>query len=108
MKLYMAVTRDEYELPYAVEQSPSELARAIGVKANTVVKAIGSGKPGYVAVEVDVDEDELMPQRYCQACGQALGNNAHPQKRFCDTCKKERIKDSVRRSKMRFCNRTRW
>lgn len=34
--LYMAVTRDEIELPVCVADSAAELARRMGVKTNTV------------------------------------------------------------------------
>lgn len=34
--LYMAVTKDKYELPIAVADSPAELAEMIGVPVKTV------------------------------------------------------------------------
>lgn len=107
VKLYMAVTKDKYELPYAVEQTPSELAKAIGVRPNTVVAAICRGERGYVVVDVDVEDGELLPQRYCRACGCGLGHDAHPQKRFCADCAEKRNEESKRRSHM-FRSRMRW
>ena len=58
MKLYMAVTQDEYELPIAVCTSVQELARKCGVKENTISHTIAlykKRKPRYkkyVVVEV--------------------------------------------------------
>lgn len=34
--LYMEVTRDKYELPVAVADSPAELAKMVGVTANRI------------------------------------------------------------------------
>ena len=36
MKLYMAVTPDQYELPLCVQDSPGELAEALGITINAV------------------------------------------------------------------------
>ena len=69
MKLYMAVTPDEYELPMEIAETPSELARKVGVHRSSVSNAISRRKRGcqsrksqkmtkywYVTVEVE-DED---------------------------------------------------
>ena len=56
-KLYMAVTKDEYELPYAVEDSSEKLARKIGMNVKTLRSCISHGYRGYCRVEID-DEEE--------------------------------------------------
>lgn len=69
MKLYMAVTPDEYELPVMIAETPSKLARMCGVNRCSVSNAISRRKRGrqsrksqkmtkcwFVTVEVD-DED---------------------------------------------------
>lgn len=35
--LYMLVTKDKYELPIIVEESPAELARKCGVRTSVVI-----------------------------------------------------------------------
>lgn len=46
MVLYLEVTTDKYELPVAVADSPSELARIRNVSTNTVNSAISHEKAG--------------------------------------------------------------
>lgn len=36
MKVYMEVTKDEYELPVAIADSQTELAKMVGVRPSTV------------------------------------------------------------------------
>lgn len=61
MKVYIQVTRDKYELPVAVADSPSELARMTGANRNTVNSTLAlfrKGKyknPKYREVEIDDD-----------------------------------------------------
>ena len=59
MTIFMRVTDDEFELPVAVADSKSELARLVGVDPSSVWHALHRGwkKSSYVAVEVD-DYDE--------------------------------------------------
>lgn len=68
MKLYMAVTPDEYELPMEIAETPSELARKVGVHRSSVSNAISRRKRGcqsrkskrmtkYWFVTVEVDDD---------------------------------------------------
>lgn len=38
--LYMEVTRDKYELPVAVADSPAELSKMVGTKATTISQQI--------------------------------------------------------------------
>ena len=60
--VWMAVTRDKYQLPYAVADSAEELGRIIGKNMNAIYSAVSHSKTrgakwcGYVKVEVD---DEL-------------------------------------------------
>ena len=42
--LYIAHTMDEYELPIAVADSPTQLARMLGVKPDTVISAVSRQK----------------------------------------------------------------
>lgn len=61
MKVYIHVTRDKYELPLAIADSPSELARITGANRGTVASTLSlfrSGKykhPQYQEVEIDDD-----------------------------------------------------
>lgn len=55
--LYMRVTRDKYELPIAVEESPTMLTLKLGLKANTVKSLISRRYNGFCKVEVDDEED---------------------------------------------------
>ena len=54
--LYMAVTKDEYELPIAVADSVSELAKMMNMKTTTISFYLATGRPGFVKVDVS-DED---------------------------------------------------
>ncbi len=56
--LYMIVTRDEYELPLAVEDSSINLARRIGMNPNTLRSSMSHGYKGYCKVEVEEDDCE--------------------------------------------------
>lgn len=61
MKLYLCVTRDKYELPLAVADSLSELARMCGVTTSAVASAIsheshGHYKSRYKRVIIEDDE----------------------------------------------------
>ena len=60
MKLYLRVTRDKYELPEAVAESPRELAQMTGVSRATILSSISHEKAGrwksiYKLMEVDDD-----------------------------------------------------
>lgn len=60
-KLYIAVTKDEYELPIAVADSAAALARMLGVQPNAIHKQMHFYRMGkwkwcqYREVEVDDD-----------------------------------------------------
>ncbi len=43
--IYMAVTQDKFELPYAIADSAWELARMLGVDVTSVLKATSRKKP---------------------------------------------------------------
>lgn len=59
MRVYMAIDRDEYELPYAIADSSKELAEMVGKSQNTIESSISRLKHGayktsrYIVVEVD-------------------------------------------------------
>lgn len=58
-KLYIAVTKDEYELPIAVADSQASLARMLGIQPNAIHKQMHFARTGqrkwcrYREVEVD-------------------------------------------------------
>lgn len=53
MKLYLKVTRDKYELPVAVAESPKELAIMLGTTKNNVLSSISKKRRTWVMVEVE-------------------------------------------------------
>ena len=61
--VYMAVDLDEYELPYAIADSPKELAEICGTKADNIRGAICHVRAGrakrsrFIKVEIE-GEDE--------------------------------------------------
>ena len=46
--LYLLVSRDEYELPIAVSESPTEIAKCAGTTPDTVVSSAGKVEKGYI------------------------------------------------------------
>ena len=48
MKLYLRVTKDKYELPVAVADSPRELAKMIGVSRDTILSSLSHVKAGQI------------------------------------------------------------
>lgn len=56
MKLYMKVTKDEYELPLIVEDSPTKLAERLGLKVGSVTSMVSKNRSGFVKVEVEDEE----------------------------------------------------
>ena len=64
MRLYLKVTRDEYQLPLMVEDSPIKLAARDGTNAKSVTQMCSKAKrgeikkPRYIRVEVEDDEEE--------------------------------------------------
>ena len=61
-KIYMAVTKDKYELPYAIADSPSMLAKITGEKSQTIRTYISTGQKGFVRVEVEDDDESLISE----------------------------------------------
>lgn len=58
LKLYLRVTDDQYELPVAVAESPTELARMLGIRQNNVTSSISHKVKTYCVVEVEDDLEE--------------------------------------------------
>lgn len=52
MALYMKCTTDKYELPLIVEDSPTKLARALGLKPHSVATLCSKQKCGYHRVNI--------------------------------------------------------
>ena len=57
MKLYIKTTTDKYELPIAVEDSPTKLANKLGIDKHSVGCMCSKGRSGYYRIEVDEEED---------------------------------------------------
>lgn len=57
MKLYLKVTKDKYELPLAVADSPEELAIMVGTTPKNVLSCISKKYPTWKKVIVDDEED---------------------------------------------------
>ena len=61
MTLYLRVTNDEYELPMAVADSPSELAIMLGLKRQTlwsIFSRVSKGEYRYKIYQiVEIDEE---------------------------------------------------
>lgn len=58
MKVYMEITKDEYELPIAVANSAEELARICGTTRNAILSSISKAnigfiKPRYIKVQIE-------------------------------------------------------
>lgn len=64
IKIYLAITADEYELPLYVTTNASEMARHYGLNPATVLSAITQNKSGrntsrkFTSVEVFEDDFE--------------------------------------------------
>jgi hypothetical protein len=50
--LYIATTKDRYELPIAVADSVSELAEMLDMKPTTISIYLSLGRPGFYKVAV--------------------------------------------------------
>lgn len=58
MKLYMAVTKDEYEHPIYIESKPSELAKKLNMRTDSLLRRIwrgGNGRDGLKVVRINDD-----------------------------------------------------
>ena len=51
-RLYVATTKDKYELPIAVADSVSELAEMLDMKPTTISIYLSLGRPGFYKVAV--------------------------------------------------------
>lgn len=58
MTIYMKVTKDIYELPIAVAESPRELADMLGTTKNTVLSCISKKLPTWKKITVEDEEDD--------------------------------------------------
>lgn len=65
MYLWMAITKDRFELPIAVATSAGELARMLGKQKNTIESVVsktehgvGAKRPPYVRIWIDETEDK--------------------------------------------------
>ena len=65
MKVWMRITNDEYQLPVAVADTASQLARMCGTNANAIRSAVSHVRSGrkkfctYIVVEIDEREGDL-------------------------------------------------
>jgi len=63
MKLYMAVTTDEYELPLCVTETCAELVQFTGRPKSHVLTLLSRGTKtcaGFKLVRVEIDDDERL------------------------------------------------
>ena len=58
MTLYIKVTKDRYELPVAVADTKSDLARLLGVDPSTITCGLKRKVEQPVYLEVEVDEHD--------------------------------------------------
>lgn len=56
-KLYMYVTKDEYELPLVIADSAEELAQMLGTTKNTVLSSIAHKRQGWARVSVEEGDE---------------------------------------------------
>lgn len=56
--LYMKVTKDKYELPIAVAESPRELAEMLGTTRQNVLSCISKKLPTWKRIYIDDEEDD--------------------------------------------------
>lgn len=58
MNLYMKTTTDKYELPIAVEDSPTKLAKKLGLNRHSVATMCSKQICGYHRIKI---ESEMYP-----------------------------------------------
>jgi hypothetical protein len=56
LMLYIKTTLDKYEFPIAVADSAAELAKMLGVKADTVYSQISKKRRGWYKVSCEADD----------------------------------------------------
>ena len=54
--IYMKTTKDDLELPVAVADTGAELAKIVGVTAESLYCLIARGTRGYHKIEIEEDE----------------------------------------------------
>ena len=54
--IWIAVTNDKYQLPYAVADSASELAEIIGATKDAVWRAKKRGTPGRIGIIIAIKD----------------------------------------------------
>ena len=63
MTVYVLVSRDQYELPLLVTDTQEEMARILGVRANSIATHIYKHRKGlikrshFLSVKIDDDDD---------------------------------------------------
>lgn len=57
MTLYLRTTTDKYELPIAVAESPTELAKMLGTTQGSVSSSISHNRPGWYKLEIEDNEN---------------------------------------------------
>lgn len=63
MKLYIKTTRDKYELPLVVADSPKELAQKLGMSRRSVASMCSREQSGFHRVEIEEGNDMTMMRR---------------------------------------------
>lgn len=67
MPVYIATTKDKYELPIAVADSPRELSRQLGVTESAICRGVKRDERGltstYKRVWIDLSPEEWDEQR---------------------------------------------
>ena len=61
MKVFMEITKDEYQLPVAVADSVKSLAEKVGVTTNSITSALSKQRHGIFRsryIEVELGEEE--------------------------------------------------
>ena len=62
MKLYLAITADEYELPIAVTDTPAEMAQLVGLTRGSLLSAISRGSicesRNAIIMRLEVEDEE--------------------------------------------------
>lgn len=58
MILYLRTTTDKYELPIAVAESATELARLLGTTKGCVYSSLSHKRPGWYKLEVEENEQK--------------------------------------------------
>lgn len=58
MYVYMEVSKDKYELPLAIADTPGELAKICCTTSSNVLSCIYHKKKRFVKVKIEEDEDD--------------------------------------------------